>query len=424
LGFVPDDLTAAPAEAIAVLGVVLDAPPRAVFDYSVRPQTRREHRPLVREHAGFRAGGRAELETLAGWLTERALEHDRPSLLLGELVAELRRRRIDRPAVDRLMRLVASARERAHEQAFQRLASQLSLAVREVLDGLLVPDPGIAGRTRHAWLRSRPTTVSVKAMRRELDKRALPHRHGRRGSLRSLRVASESAGVAGVDGAPADQQALARMASERRYPVLMAFCVEALERATDDALGCSTGRSAPPTAAQARGARAPRPPRHPGHGAAVHRSLWRGAGGPRLRHRRAAADRAANRDRAAARRPRPRPGHRAAGRHWALDLLIGEHGSAGRKLLAEVIGSLELRAAGVGEDELIAGLRLIRQLAGEGDKRRWLPGFSRARSSTTSGARTSSTPPAAAWIAAPTSYVGVNDPSGFSQEHQTTINAA
>jgi hypothetical protein len=30
----------------------------------------------------------------------------------------------------------------------------------------------------------------------------------------------------------------------------------------------------------------------------------------------------------------------------------------------------------------------------------------------------------AAWIAAPTSYVGVNDPSGFSQEHQTTINAA
>ena len=26
------------------------------------------------------------------------------------------------------------------------------------------------------------------------------------------------------------------MAPERRYPVLMAFCVEALERATDDAL--------------------------------------------------------------------------------------------------------------------------------------------------------------------------------------------
>jgi hypothetical protein len=96
----------------------------------VRPQTRREHRPLVRQHAEFRTGGRAELETLAGWLTEQALEHDRPSLLLGEFIAELRRRRIDRPPVDRLMRLVASACERAHEQTFQRLASQLTSAVR------------------------------------------------------------------------------------------------------------------------------------------------------------------------------------------------------------------------------------------------------------------------------------------------------
>jgi uncharacterized protein DUF4158 len=423
LGFVPDDLTAAPAEAIAVLGVVLDAPPRAVFDYSVRPQTRREHRPLVREHAGFRAGGRAELETLAGWLTERALEHDRPSLLLGELVAELRRRRIDRPAVDRLMRLVASARERAHEQTFQRLASQLTSAVREVL-----ARAGSGDRRAHA---ARVAAVAPDDGEREGD---APRARQARAFLLVETVSADRFDLSELPpnrrawlaqtGRQQTNQALARMASERRYPVLMAFCVEALERATDDALGCSTGRSAPPTAAQARGARAPRPPRHPGHGAAVHRSLWRGAGGPRLRHRRAAADRAANRDRAAARRPRPRPGHRAAGRHWALDLLIGEHGSAGRKLLAEVIGSLELRAAGVGEDELIAGLRLIRQLAGEGDKRRWLPGFSRARSSTTSGARTSSTPPAAAWIAAPTSYVGVNDPSGFSQEHQTTINAA
>jgi Domain of unknown function (DUF4158) len=85
--FCPDDLAAAPPEAIAALAGSLDVPLRAIFEYSVRPQTRREHRPLVREHAGFRAGARAELDTLAGWLTDQALEHDRPSLLLGELVA-------------------------------------------------------------------------------------------------------------------------------------------------------------------------------------------------------------------------------------------------------------------------------------------------------------------------------------------------
>jgi Domain of unknown function (DUF4158) len=236
LGFVPDDLTAAPPEVIAALSGVLDVPPRAIFDYSVRPQTRREHRPLVREHAGFRAGAHAELDAVGGWLTEEALEHDRPSLLLGELVAELRRRRIDRPAVDRLMRLVASARERAHEQTFQRLASQLGLTVRKVLDGLLVPDPVIAGRTRHAWLRSRPTTVSAKAMHRELDKRAflvekvLTDRFDLSGLPPNRRAWLSQTGRQQTN------QALARMIPERRYPVLMAFCVEALERATNDAI--------------------------------------------------------------------------------------------------------------------------------------------------------------------------------------------
>lgn len=57
-----------------------------------------------------------------------------------------------------------------------------------------------------------------------------------------------------------------------------------------------------------------------------------------------------------------------------LDLLIADGGSAGRKLLPAATESLELRSTGVDEDELLAALRLIRQLTG--DKRRWLPGFS------------------------------------------------
>src|SRR5450755_2106675 len=56
LGFVPDDLTTAPPDAITVLAAALDVSPRVIFEYSVRPQTRREHRPMVREHAGFRPG--------------------------------------------------------------------------------------------------------------------------------------------------------------------------------------------------------------------------------------------------------------------------------------------------------------------------------------------------------------------------------
>ena len=59
LGFIPEDLTAAPPQAITALAAVLDVPPRAIFDYSVRPQTRREHRPLVRGLRWVRGGRRA-----------------------------------------------------------------------------------------------------------------------------------------------------------------------------------------------------------------------------------------------------------------------------------------------------------------------------------------------------------------------------
>ncbi|MGI8559631.1 MAG: DUF4158 domain-containing protein [Solirubrobacteraceae bacterium] len=48
LGFVPEDLAAAPADAVAALAETLDVPTRAIFDYAVRAQTRGEHRLLVR----------------------------------------------------------------------------------------------------------------------------------------------------------------------------------------------------------------------------------------------------------------------------------------------------------------------------------------------------------------------------------------
>jgi len=45
---------------------------------------------------------------------------------LARLCQPLRGDRIERPSVDRLVRLVGWARERAHEQTFERLAPQLT----------------------------------------------------------------------------------------------------------------------------------------------------------------------------------------------------------------------------------------------------------------------------------------------------------
>jgi Domain of unknown function (DUF4158) len=85
LGFIPDDLPSAAEDAIAALAEILDAEPRVNFDYSACPQTRREHRPLGREHAGFRAAGERELEPVGSWLIEQA--STRPLLLLAETPA-------------------------------------------------------------------------------------------------------------------------------------------------------------------------------------------------------------------------------------------------------------------------------------------------------------------------------------------------
>ena len=94
LGFIPDDLTGTPVEALAALGSVLDVPPRTIFDYAVRAPTRVEHRLLVRAHAGFRAFTERDLDTISAQLVEIALEHERPSLLLVRLCELLRSEKI------------------------------------------------------------------------------------------------------------------------------------------------------------------------------------------------------------------------------------------------------------------------------------------------------------------------------------------
>ena len=79
-------------------------------------------------------------------------------MLLVRLCEILRAEKVERPSIDRLVRLVGWARERAHERTFAQLAPQLTDPVRGKLDGLLVTE---AGRCGHAWLRTRPTSVSA-----------------------------------------------------------------------------------------------------------------------------------------------------------------------------------------------------------------------------------------------------------------------
>jgi TnpA family transposase len=374
LGFVPDELSAAPSDAIATVAESLDVPARAVFDYSVRAPTRREHRLAVREHAGFVTAGEAELESLRGWLLERALEHERPSLLFSQACVELHRRRVERPAIDRVMRLVAWARERAHEQTFERLVPQLTDERRAALDALLAASAG--ERTRHAWLRSRPTAVSGRAMRAELEKRRFLIEEVGAGRFDLGGLPPNRRRWLAQTGRHSSNQALARLGPERRYPVLMCFCAEALERVTDDALEVyDRALGAADRAAQRKREELERRARRDTHttvgrfvdlARVVLEAHDAGADALRLIDRPIGLDRLRQDLGRAQQINRPVDGH--------LDLLIDSSGPSGRKLLGTLLGGLEFKATGGDADELLGALRLIAQLAGT--SRRWLPGFS------------------------------------------------
>jgi hypothetical protein len=89
VGFVPDDLAAAPAPAIAYLANQLDVAPAVLAGYAARAQIRTGH--LAKQQAlGFRDAGPAERRRLAAWLLERAMEHERLRTLALQLEFVLR----------------------------------------------------------------------------------------------------------------------------------------------------------------------------------------------------------------------------------------------------------------------------------------------------------------------------------------------
>jgi Domain of unknown function (DUF4158) len=87
LGFIPDDLESAPEAALDFLARQLEIPIETLDDYSKRNRTRSDHAGEIERYLGFRQANAEEWKALERWLIERAMEHDRPTLLL-ELLSD------------------------------------------------------------------------------------------------------------------------------------------------------------------------------------------------------------------------------------------------------------------------------------------------------------------------------------------------
>jgi hypothetical protein len=130
LGFVPDELTSAPKLIIEYLATQIQANPQCLNFYGKREKTRTNHLLKIQAYLGWRKATNLDFLLWQNWLLERAMEHDRPSLLLQLLCDKLLTEKIVRPGVTILERMVITARSSATIETFNRLQFLLTPATK------------------------------------------------------------------------------------------------------------------------------------------------------------------------------------------------------------------------------------------------------------------------------------------------------
>ncbi len=99
LGFVPDEVTAAPAPAVGRLAGRLGIPATELDGYGQREQTRTEHLREILAYTGWQAIDVPGWKELDEFLFARAMEHDSPKLLFRLACEYLASGRVVRPGV-------------------------------------------------------------------------------------------------------------------------------------------------------------------------------------------------------------------------------------------------------------------------------------------------------------------------------------
>ena len=232
LGFVPDEVGAAPAVAVTRLASRLGMPAGELAGYGLREQTRTDHLRMVMSYLGWRTADELSVKELDEFLLARAMEHDAPSLLFRLACEHLITTRVVRPGPVKLLERVAAARARAERETYDRVAHLLTAARRAELDGLLVVDPGI-GMTRLRWLGAGPTDASATAVKTEVGKLVF---------LRGL-----GAHTLDLSGLPAERRrhlaawgrrssvpALTRRDPHRRYPIVLTLLAQSAVDVLDE----------------------------------------------------------------------------------------------------------------------------------------------------------------------------------------------
>ena len=128
IGFIPEVLDTTPKEVVLFLikQLELNLASTDLIQYGSRAQTKTGHASIIERHLGFKRITDDYQITLKDWLLSRAMEHDRPTLLLNAVLEKLKRERIVRPTLAKLERIIGSVRDKARYMTYRYMSNILS----------------------------------------------------------------------------------------------------------------------------------------------------------------------------------------------------------------------------------------------------------------------------------------------------------
>lgn len=171
IGFVPESLGNTPESVIRFIDKQFGFHSSCVLleQYGARAQTKSDHLTAIAKHFGFVRIRENYRQQLTAWLLKRALEHDRPTLLLKTATEKLKRDKVIRPTLVHLERLVGSVRDQARRKIYEMLSDILTDQTKFFLDNLLVVHTETIN-TKFTWLKQRATSHSPESILTTLAK--------------------------------------------------------------------------------------------------------------------------------------------------------------------------------------------------------------------------------------------------------------
>lgn len=233
LGFVPQNLLSPPLEALHFVADQLKIAPSRLKRYQ-RQATQNMHLRQAMHYMGFRRTSPLDELALAGWLAERALEHDKPLLLFEMACDFLRQRSVLRPGVTVLERHISEARSSAHRLTFEHLRPTLTDEVRGFLDEVSQLMDGTSF-THLFWLQQSPTDPSPTQIKEAVRKISYLAQAGVP-TWDISKVNPNRLKWLAKTGARITKQNLLNHGLERRTGILIAFLHESLFSYTDDVI--------------------------------------------------------------------------------------------------------------------------------------------------------------------------------------------